>query len=119
MARPIAIPVVAAQPIESAGDCGDEPFALQVLGESMQPEFADGDVVIVEPGGLARDGSFVVALCDGEWLLRQLVGAPGRWMVRALDPGSTPQALIGLEAVRGVVIQKRSGPRRRVLKRYA
>jgi len=118
MARPIAIPIVASKPSASADDCGDEPFALQVLGNSMRPEFADGDVVVVAPGELARDGSFVIALCDGEWQLRQLVGAPGRWMLHLLEPGGSPQQLTGLEAVRGVVIQKRSGAHRRVLKRY-
>ncbi|MBT6786684.1 MAG: S24 family peptidase, partial [Acidiferrobacteraceae bacterium] len=39
----------------------NEPFALQVLGDSMAPEFKDGCVVIVEPGGSVCDGAFVVA----------------------------------------------------------
>jgi len=39
-------------------------------------------------------------------------------MLHLLEPGGSPQQLTGLEAVRGVVIQKRSGAHRRVLKRY-
>ena len=44
-----------------------------VLGDSMAPEFVEGEVIVVEPDGLAVDGSFVVAQVDGEWTLRQLV----------------------------------------------
>ena len=45
---------------------GAEPFALRVLGDSMAPEFADGDIIIVEPDGALHDGSFVLARPDGE-----------------------------------------------------
>jgi DNA polymerase V len=38
-----------------------EPFALMVLGDSMEPEFREGEVILIEPEGLATDGSFVLA----------------------------------------------------------
>jgi DNA polymerase V len=42
------------------GSCGGgEAFALRVLGQSMAPEFAEGEIIIVEPEGLAREGSYV------------------------------------------------------------
>ena len=44
-----------------------------VLGDSMAPEFVEGDVIIIEPEGLAVDGSYVLAQADGEWIFRQLV----------------------------------------------
>ncbi|MFN3397540.1 MAG: S24 family peptidase, partial [Sulfurimicrobium sp.] len=37
-----------------------EPYALMVLGDSMLPEFEDRDIIVVEPEGVARDGSYVV-----------------------------------------------------------
>ncbi|HDO33500.1 MAG TPA: S24 family peptidase, partial [Chromatiales bacterium] len=35
-----------------------EPFVLQVLGDSMEPEFTDGTVIVVEPGGVLQNGSY-------------------------------------------------------------
>jgi SOS-response transcriptional repressor LexA len=108
------IPIVA-----PADDCaGAEPFALLVLGDSMAPEFVDGEVIVVEPEGLARDGSYVVAQVGGEWTLRQLLAADGGWTLRALNPAYPATPLQDLSAVRGVVIQKARPGRRRALKRY-
>ena len=110
------IPVVADA---AAGDCaGAESFALLVLGDSMAPEFVEGEVIVVEPDGLAKDGSFVVALVDGEWTLRQLVADGDRWKLKAQNPAYPDSALRGLADVRGVVIQKSRPGRRRALKRY-
>jgi len=110
------IPIV---PLREGSDCeGAESFALMVLGDSMAPEFADGDIVVVEPGGLARDGSFVIAMADGEWALRQLCAVRGGWALRALNPAYPAAPLAGLDAIRGVVIQKSRPGRRSTVKRY-
>ncbi len=40
------------------GGCSTlEPYALRVLGDSMEPEFPEGCVVIVDPGHVPRDGA--------------------------------------------------------------
>ena len=62
-----------------------EPFALMVLGDSMEPEFREGEVILVEPEGLATDGSFVLAQLAGEWIFRQLAKQGEAWQLRALD----------------------------------
>ena len=104
---------------DTAGDCsGAESFALLVLGDSMAPEFVDGDVIIVEPDGLVRDGSYVLAQMNGEWTLRRLLRADGGWTLRAENPAFPETALPDLSSVRGVVIQKSRPGRRRSLKRY-
>lgn len=105
-------------PASSPACDGAEPFALQVLGTSMAPEFSDGDVIVVEPGGLAQDGSFVVAPVDSEWSLRQLAAVGAGWELRALDPAIAATPLADLDAIRGVVIQKSRPGRRRSVKRY-
>jgi DNA polymerase V len=111
-------PIVAAHDT-AAGDCaGAEPFALMVLGDSMAPEFTDGDVIVVEPEGLASDGSFVVAQVDGEWTLRRLVREEYGWRLTALNPAYPAAAIADLAPVRGVVIQKSRPGRRRSIKRY-
>jgi len=118
MAEPKVIPIVAGEP-SAAGDCsGAEAFALMVLGDSMAPEFVEGEVIVVEPEGLAADGSFVVAQVDGEWTLRQLVRGEGGWRLCALNPAYPESAIADLSPVRGVVIQKSRPGRRRSLKRY-
>jgi len=105
--------------VPEPGDCSAaEPFALMVLGDSMAPEFAEGEIIVVEPEGLAGDGSFVVAQIDGDWTLRQLLRAGTGWRLQALDPAYPAVAIADLSPVRGVVIQKSRPGRRRSLKRY-
>jgi hypothetical protein len=95
-----------------------EPFALRVLGGSMRPEFDDGDIIVVEPEGHATDGSFVVAHCNGEWMLRQLRADGASWRLATLDGGCGDIAIPDLAAVAGVVIQKAKPGRRRAGRRY-
>ncbi|MGE0358603.1 MAG: S24 family peptidase [Burkholderiales bacterium] len=102
------------------GACsGAESFALMVLGDSMEPEFAEGDVIVIEPEGLATDGAFVLARHDGEWIFRQLAADGGGWQLRPLNPAYPAIALADLSAVRGVVIQKTKPGRRRSTTRYS
>lgn len=111
------IPLVALE--SGGGDCsGAESFALLVLGDSMAPEFVEGEVIVVEPDGHAIDGSFVVAQVDNEWTFRQLVADQGRWKLRAVNPAYPETALADLSSVRGVVIQKSRPGSRRSRKRY-
>ena len=97
---------------------GGESFALRVLGQSMAPEFAEGEIIIIEPEGLARDGSYVLARVDDEWIFRQLCRCGDAWALRALNPAFADIGLGDLSAVRGVVIQKALPGRRRASKRY-
>ena len=95
-----------------------EPFALMVLGDSMEPEFAEGEVILIEPEGLATDGSFVLARVEDEWIFRQLVRRGAGWRLQALNPAYPAADISGLEAVKGVIIQKSKPGRRRAGKRY-
>lgn len=98
---------------ETSACSSAEPYALMVLGDSMLPEFAEGEVIIVEPEGVARDGAYVIALHDDEHILRQLVRRDGRWLLHPLNPRYPDAGIADLSAVKGVVIQKsRPGSRR-------
>jgi DNA polymerase V len=101
-----------------AGCGGGESFALRVLGQSMAPEFAEGEIIIIEPEGLARDGSYVLAWVADEWTFRQLCRRGGGWVLHALNPDFADIALDDLSAVHGVIIQKASPGRRRASRRY-
>lgn len=103
----------------AGGDCSAaEPFALMVLGDSMEPEFIEGEVIVVEPEGLATDGSYVIAQVNGEWTFRQLTRNAECWRLTALNPAYAPMDLADLTPIRGVVIQKSKPGRRRALRRY-
>lgn len=117
MAGKFPIPVVSAGEDGSACEAS-EPFALMVLGDSMLPEFEEGDIVVIEPEGLAHHGSFVLAFAEGEWTMRQLVEAEGRWLLQALNPFYPPVAIPDLECIRGVIVQKAKPGRRKASKFY-
>ncbi len=102
----------------SSSCAGGESFALMVMGHSMVPEFNEGEIIIIEPEGLARDGSFVLAWHDEEWTFRQLRRADMGWLLHPLNPAFEDVPLIDLGAVRGVIIQKALPGRRRASKRY-
>ncbi|MDP1613299.1 MAG: S24 family peptidase [Sulfuritalea sp.] len=95
-----------------------EPFALMVLGDSMEPEFVEGEVILIEPEGLATDGSYVLAQLAGEWIFRQLVRHEAGWRLQALNPAYPAADIPDLATVKGVIIQKSRPGTRRATKRY-
>lgn len=43
-------------------ELSDSAFALRIKGDSMEPEFKEGDVVIIDPASKPIAGEFVVAM---------------------------------------------------------
>lgn len=103
---------------EGAGCEGNESFALMVMGQSMVPEFNEGEIIIIEPGGDAQDGSYVLAWHAGEWIFRQLQKTAEGWCLHALNPAFGDSPLSSLNAVRGVIIQKALPGRRNASRFY-
>lgn len=122
--RPINIPVVAASPqpeAEAESNCsGSELVALMVLGDSMQPEFIEGEILVIETGRPATDGSYVIAeVAKEDFIFRQLKrDAQGGWLLHALNPVHPDTAISGLEIIKGVVIHKRNARSRKTVKFY-
>ena len=106
------------EPLDDPGCSGGEVFALQVIGHSMTPEFAEGEIILVEPDGALRDGAYVLAQHEGEWIFRQLRASGAGWMLHALNSAFPDLPLPDLAAVHGVIIQKAVPGRRRQSKRY-
>ena len=105
--------------LHTGGSCMDaEPFALLVVGESMTPEFEDGDDIIVEPAAPAKDGSFVLAQSDGQYIFRQLRSREQGWWLCPLNDRSTSVEIADLALIRGVVIQKSKPGRRSATRHY-
>ena len=99
--------------------CGaSEPVALRVIGDDMLPEFQDGHIIIIDPGGHVKDGCYVVANSNDEYIFRQLFIENDQFILRAGQPGHDEIVLSkGIEDIVGVVSQ-RSGRRRKEHKRY-
>jgi len=98
--------------------CGAlEPYALRVLGDSMEPEFTDGCVVIVDPGYAPRDGSYVIVEFAGDVFFRQLVFDGERRFLKPLNPKYGSFELTPPYTIRGGVVQQ-VGKRRSQRKHY-
>ena len=104
---------------QELSSCGaSEPFALRVIGNDMNPEFEDGHIIVIDPGGQVKSGCYVVATTNDEYIFRQLFIKEDRFILRATQPGFEEIVLPGgLQDIVGVVSQ-RSGRRRREHKRY-
>lgn len=75
--KPINIPVICAdtQAGEAGGsNCDDkEIVALMVLGDSMEPEFSEGEILVIQMGVPATEGAYVIAeVAQEDVIFRQL-----------------------------------------------
>lgn len=104
----------------SANDGGcsaSEPYALRVLGDSMLPEFEEGNVIVIDPGGAIRDGSYVIAVLNDEYIFRQLRILGDKYYLQPLNDLYDTVEIQGLSSITGVISQK-AGRRRKEHKRY-
>jgi len=59
-----------------------EPFALQVLGNSMEPEFPDKCMIIIEPSDWCQSGMYVMVMVEGvRWFRQYFKDAAGERLV--------------------------------------
>jgi DNA polymerase V len=92
------------------GGCADkEPYALRAIGDSMAPEFEDGDILIIDPSYAAQDGVHAILEVAGEYHFRQLLVRDGTHYMHALNPAFPDQALGDNWHVHGVVVQRTRG----------
>ncbi len=63
-------------------------FALRVEGDSMEPEFSPGALIIVDPNAQPKPGDFVVARIEGEAkaTFKQYRPKGGKVVLHALNP---------------------------------
>lgn len=103
---------------EGSSSCSEsEPFALRVLGDSMLPEFAEGVIIIIDPAGAIRDGSYVIATHNDEYIFRQLRIVDDKYYLAPLNDLYDTVEIDSLSLVSGVVTQQ-AGRRRKDRKHY-
>ena len=95
---------------ETMSGCADsEPYALQVLGDSMQPEFDEGEVIIVEPGNCIQQGAYVIAMHDGEYIFRQLFVKDDELYLKPINDFYPTLKIDSVDSIKGRVISKSRG----------
>lgn len=100
-------------------DCSlSAPYALQVLGNEMAPEFPDRCVVIIDPTDKCGDGAYVFIEIEGvRWFRQYKEDNLGRKWLAAVNDLYPDIELNGLPyRILGVIIQSNI---RRKIKRYA
>lgn len=78
-------------------------FALRVVGDSMEPDFIEGSILIVEPELEAQPGDFIIAKNgEEETTFKQLVKDGGDWYLKPINP-RYPVKPLGKSSIVGVV----------------
>lgn len=97
---------------------GMEPFALRIIGNSMEPEFSDGNIIVVDPAHPVMSGVFAVVengpeeVVFGQYFKDELHS----W-VEYLNPDFEPVQLAPGFHIKGVITQ-RNTRRRKDTKHY-
>ncbi len=88
---------------------GPHAFALRVRGDSMEPEFVEGDMIVVDPDRQAENKSFVIVRLDDaqEATFKQLIIDGSNRYLKPLNPRYPIMDINGKEAnICGVVVSK-------------
>ncbi len=90
------------------GGCGaSEPFALQVIDDSMEPEFKRGCVIVIDPGGVIENGCYVLVMVENGYIFRQLAIEPGQYFIQPLNEAYMHERrAIVQDAIKGVIVQQ-------------
>jgi len=90
------------------GSCAaSELIALQVIGDSMEPEFKDGAIVVIDQDAVIRDRVYVLVMLDGGLALRQLSIEEGRHFIQPLNEAYMHERQeIEKDALKGVIVQQ-------------
>lgn len=85
-------------------------FALVVHGDSMEPEFCNGDIITIDPGREAINGSYVIAKNGEEATFKQLVIDGESVYLKPLNQRYPIKDMTGVEfRIIGVVVFKGKG----------
>ena len=83
----------------------------------MLPEFKEGVIIIIDPAGAIRDGSYVMSEYDNEYIFRQLRIVDDKYYLQPLNDLYDTLEISGQDVIRGVITQQ-AGKRRKDRKHY-
>ena len=94
--------------VETSATNSGNAFALVVSGDSMEPEFRDGDIITVDPDRAPVSGNFVVVKNGHEATFKQLVNDGSSVFLKPLNDRYPILDMTGIEfRIVGVVVEKR------------
>lgn len=99
---------------------GTEPFALQVLDDSMEPEFKKDCIIIIDASATVRHECYVMASVENGYIFRQLLIEDGKYFIAPLNEVYMHEKReVEFEALEGVIVQQASSKgKRSERKRY-
>ncbi|MDH5444168.1 MAG: S24 family peptidase [Gammaproteobacteria bacterium] len=94
----------------SMSSCGgSEPIALQVVDDSMEPEFKRGNIIILDSSAPVSHECYVVAMIENGPIFRQLLIDEGRYFIQPLNEAYMHERReIKFEAIHSRVVQQAS-----------
>lgn len=94
--------------VETSATKSPNAFALVVSGDSMEPEFRDGDIITVDPDRQPVSGSYVVVKNGHEATFKQFVRDGASVFLKPLNDRYPIRDMTGIDfRVVGVVVEKR------------
>lgn len=99
---------------------GTEPFALQVLDDSMEPEFKKDCIIIIDASATVKHECYVMASVENGYIFRQLLIEDGKYFIAPLNEAYMHEKReVTFEALEGVIVQQASSKgKRSERKRY-
>ena len=92
---------------ESACSTNSEPYALQNIGDMMEPEFSENCIIIVDPGMPIHHQAYAIIDYKDELYFRQYIEQNNRQFMRCLNSSHPEIELIDDFEVRGCVVQQK------------
>jgi SOS-response transcriptional repressor LexA len=103
------LPQCPCEKVDMTQDCSyNELYPLQVLDDSMTPEFPEKCIIVIEPAEVCATGAYVIASVNGERWFRQFVRASdGSEKLVAIND-SYPEIPLndGEYRIEGVIVQR-------------
>ena len=84
-----------------------EPYALQNLGDMMEPEFSENCIIIIDPSMPIHHKAYVIIELNDELYFRQYFEENGRKFLRCLNSSYAEIELNNNFEVRGCIIQQK------------
>lgn len=84
-----------------------ELIALQVIGDSMEPEFKHDAIVIIDQDAAIRDKVYVLVMIEGGLALRQLLVEDQSYIIQPLNKAYAHERQeVAKSALKGVIVQQ-------------
>lgn len=88
---------------------GTEPFALQVLDDSMEPEFIKDCIIIIDASATVKHECYVMASVENGYIFRQLLIEDDKYFIAPLNEAYMHEKReVAFEALEGVIVQQAS-----------